>query len=417
MIRTLPLLLAAWGFLSGIATVATAEETLTMDRAVALALKANDPSATRFKQQGDALAEQAIAESQLPDPKLSLDMANWPVDSFSYTQEPMTQVKIGIQQSVPRGKTLSYNREKREAEARAEYEKYNLQTRNIILDVRQAWLELYYWRKAREQVEKSREEIKELIAVIESVYVTGRQTSQDLLRAELELSILDDRLIDVDRQIDMTKADLARLIGGEAASLPLADHLPVLLFPSEKEVIRDKLTQHPAVKVDDAIITARTKAINIAEEQYKPGWTVRAGYGFRGNERSDFASLGVTMDVPLFTANRQDKALSAAKLKRHAARLSRDEKLLELYKFLERTYSDWKGLEDRIKLYKKVVINRADETSLASLDAYRNRVADFPELIRSRLAVLDAELTLIRLQTNYLQAQSRLLFLEGEYNE
>ena len=64
-----------------------------------------------------------------------------------------------------------------------------------------------------------------------------------------------------------------------------------------------------------------------------------------------------------------------------------------------------------------MVINRADETSLASLDAYRNRVADFPELIRSRLAVLDAELTLIRLQTNYLQAQSRLLFLEGEYNE
>ena len=46
--------------------------------------------------------------------------------------------------------------------------------------------------------------------------------------------------------------------------------------------------------------------------------------------------------------------------------------------------------------------------------AYGNNLADFAELVRAELAVLDTELTLSRLRVDRLQAQANLLFLSGD---
>ena len=68
----------------------------------------------------------------------------------------------------------------------------------------------------------------------------------------------------------------------------------------------------------------------------------------------------------------------------------------------------------RSTLYNKVVIQRAADTTDASLTAYTAGVSDFAELIRSRLAQLDNELTLLRLRVDRAQAHARLLFLAGK---
>lgn len=387
---------------------------LSMREALSIALGKEDPSMARHQRRAEALGEQAIADGALPDPEISVDMANWPVENFSYTQEPMTQFKVGLQQKFSRGNSRALAREMRQTDARAEGEKYLLQKRKITLEVREAWLSLYYWQDARNQVIRNRAEVSDLLQVTEAIFVTGRQTSQDLLRAELELSILEDRLIDVEREIHMARATLTRLIGIEAARRPLSKDLPDLALPAELSLLQAGLTRHPSVRVNDAIIEKATKGIRLAEQAYKPGWTVRASYGLRGNERADFASLGVSMDIPLFTGNRQDRRLSAAKKNRQMARLDRDVKLLELNRHLARTHASWQGLDRRITLYDSVVIHRANDASSAALDAYRAGVSDFADLVRSRLTVLDAELTLTRLRVEKLKAHAQLLYLQGD---
>lgn len=387
---------------------------LSMREALSIALEKEDPSMTRHQRRAEALEEQAMADGALPDPEISVDMANWPVENFSYTQEPMTQFKLGLQQNFPRGNSRAIAREMRQTGARAEGEKYLLQKRKITLEVREAWLSLYYWRDARAKVVRNRAEVSDLVQITEAIFVTGRQTSQDLLRAELELSIMEDRLIDIDREIHMARASLARLIGTETAARPLSDSLPVLNMPSDIALLRTQLVRHPSIRVNDATIEKNTQAIELAKQAYKPGWTVRASYGMRGNERADFASLGVSMDIPLFTGNRQDRRLSAAKKNRQMARLDRDVKILELNRLLGRTHANWQGLDRRIALYDSVVIHRANDASSAALDAYRAGVSDFADLVRSRLTVLDAELTLTRLRVEKLKAHAQLLYLQGD---
>ncbi|MFN3231334.1 MAG: TolC family protein [Alphaproteobacteria bacterium] len=392
---------------------ADSDQPLDLHEAVSIAMDANDPTVQRFTERAAALEDRAVADSQLPDPQLRFGLANWPVDSFDFEQEPMTQIQVGLRQQFPSGSTRSLTGDRRRAEAREQIFGKRLQELQIALDVRNTWLELYYWLGARDSVEESREAVAELVEVIEAQFATGLQSNQDLLRAELELSLVDDRAVDVDRQIETLRADLFRLVGAPA-SRPLPDILPVLPVPPVQDTLVEGLVGHPAVKIEDARITAQNRDIDLANEQYKPAWSLDAGYGVRGGGRADFASLMVVVDLPFFTANRQDKRVAAATRNREAARFDRSAKLLEMKRVADRTRAEWHRLSDRIDLYEDVVINRAGANAEAALDGYQNRVADFAELVRSRLAEIEAALKLRRLKVDHAKAQARLLFLAGD---
>lgn len=395
-------------------SISASGNSLSLQQAVERALASNDPYLQEASQRASSLEENAIADAQLADPKFRINFANWPTNSFRYTQEPMTQVQLGLTQAFPKGDTLKFSRQKRQAEARGLHHLKNLRQREIILDTRLLWLDLFYASNARLKVSASQKAVTDLIGIIEGMYATGQGTQQNVARTQLELSLLDDRLAEVDQSISILRAKLARRIGKEALIISMPSHLPALQHPSSLSVIEEVLTQHPAASVLAAKIETASKEVSIAGEQYKPGWSLNVGYGSRGGDRADFASVGVSMDVPLFTKNRQDKRMSAAKKSRQASRLSLEALLLDLKRQLHVSHASWERLGERTTLYQSVVIERAKETTAASLTSYQSGVSNFSELVRAQLTELDTELKLLSLQTDRLKAQANLLFLEGE---
>ncbi|RMF12180.1 MAG: TolC family protein [Alphaproteobacteria bacterium] len=387
---------------------------LTLTEAIRAGLDGDDPSILRFARRAVAKQETAVADAQLPDPKLRFRLQNFPIDSFRLGDTPMTQIQIALQQAFPRGRTLHYSRQRREAEARAESERMSLARRQLVLAIRQSWLDLYFWTHARRFVEESRKAVAELETVASGIFAAGKGSSEDVLRARFERSVLDDRLIEIDRRIERARADLARWIGFERAARPVPDALPVLPVPSPIEGIRAALVAHPSVRVTQALIRAREAEIAIARQQYKPGFTAEVGYGVRGGRQTDFASAGVLVDLPFFTAKRQDRRVAAARARESAARLDRDLLLRELNQRLDRAAADWQRLNERVRLYRRVVTVRAGDTTEAALNSYRSAVTDFAELIRARLAELDAETTALRLEVDRAKTQAELLFLEGD---
>ena len=98
----------------------------------------------------------------------------------------------------------------------------------IAREVRRVWFELFYWFQAREIVASSSAAVGELVGVVEASFATGLQSNQELLRAELELALLDDRALDVRRRIGEARADLARYIGVIDAARALPTSMPSL---------------------------------------------------------------------------------------------------------------------------------------------------------------------------------------------
>lgn len=390
-----------------------AEPPLRLEEAVEIAVTIEDPAYQRFEARASAQEDRAVSDSQLPDPMLRTALANIPIDTFAFGQEPMTQAQVGLRQEIPRGSTLRLNREKREGEAEIERMQRAATIRNVELAVRTAWFDKFFASNAQAIVNESRTAVSDLIDALSASYAQGKLTSQDVLRAELELSLLDDKLTELDQRRAVAEAELSRYIGSNA-SRPAPEELPALPAPGTVDEIEARLVRHPIVRVSDAMIGVEETDVELARQAYKPAWAIEGGYGARGADRPDFASVGVSLTIPLFTGKRQDRALSAARKDRSAAELERATTLLDLRRDLIRAYADWSQLERRVRLYDDAVVTRAGETADASVSAYGGGLTDFPELIRSQLAELDAELKRLELKVARAKVWARLKFLAGD---
>ena len=258
----------------------------------------------------------------------------------------------------------------------------------------------------------SRRSVAQQIDSLAARFATGGLNAQAVLRAELELSLLDDSLTEHQREAELARATLARYVG-EYASAPLPQGWPDLEEPPALARLVADLAEHPAVAAESAEIEAAAVGIELAEQAYKPALALEGSYGIR-DDRPDFATLGVTLSLPLFTDKRQDRRRLAAVRQRGAELLDRDATLLDLKRRLDQAWADWRYFRQRVDLYQTAVAERAKETADASVTTYANGQTDFAELIRSQLAELEIALKLAELKARQGQAWARLMYLAGE---
>jgi outer membrane protein TolC len=392
---------------------------LTLEKALALAGD-DDPALAQIESNALALDEQAVADGQLPDPKASFALQNFPTDNFSRSREGMTQIVVGASQAFPRGKTLAYKSRKTESMASAMRAQLDEQKLIIERSIRLAWFDLYYWEQALSTVKKSEALLNKVLEATEIHYSTGGSNAQDVVSAELELSILHDKKVDIDRHIAIKRAELAKWIGQEAARGELSSEFPDMLPLLSYDDIDLSLTAHPSIRISEAMINAGKQSIKIAEEEYKPGFNVGMNYGMRegdlpdGDNRPDFLSVKLTLDIPLFASNRQDRRLSASRHETKSAQYKRNDTLRSLKAMLATEYANWQRYDERVKHYDTSVIRQASENFEASLQAYQEDRTDFSSLIRAQVMELDARLRGLKLKTDKAKAHARLLYLQGE---
>jgi len=393
---------------------------LTLEQAERLALD-SDPAVAAVRARAASLEEQAVADGQLPDPRLGLGMLNVPVDDFSLSREPMTQFQTRIEQAFPRGDTLRYRQAGKEWLSKSELAREQLVKREIQRDVRETFLELYYQQRALGIIDQSRELFRQMVEITRAHFASGRATQQDVLRAQLELSRLDDRATGIQEQADVQRAQLSRWLG-DLAWEPLGPGYPVLPDAPDYQRLSAALPQHPAIESANAQLESRQQAVNAAREQYKPGWNVGVEYRKRfgddpdGSDRADMMAATVSLDLPLFPEKRQDRQLSASQQEAEAARQDRDQRMRELRRTLDTDYRRWQRLGEQQTLYGDRLLQEAHENSQAALYGYQNGVGDFSSLVRARITELDLMLQDLRVRTNRSRAQARLLYLapEGE---
>ncbi|MDT8410510.1 MAG: TolC family protein [Wenzhouxiangellaceae bacterium] len=386
---------------------------LTLADAVALAKAADEPDLARFEQRARALENEAIADAQLPDPMVTGQVANVPTDSFEFDEDGMTQaLRIGLRQEFPAGRTLALRGRQRSTESSIARAQRQLALRKIELAVRNAWLELAWHERAQAIVGRSRNAVEQQIGSLTSRFASGGMHAQNMLRAELELALLDDELTEHRRRGDSARAALARYIGN-AAFRSLPPGLPKLPEPAPLAALEARLVEHPAAVADRMRIDSAEFGVAIAEQAYKPKFALEGGYGFR-TDRADLASIGVTLSVPLFTNKRQDRRHVAAVQQMSAAEFDRQALLLDLKRQLQQELVDWQRLQERLALYSGTIGERARQTAEAAVSTYANRQTDFAELIRDQLAEIRIQLKRAELETEAAKSWARLNYLVGD---
>lgn len=396
-----------------------AEPPLSIEEAGQLALE-NDPRIKQFEAREAGLIARSVADGQLPDPKLKLDLSNVPVDGFDLSQEPMTQLRFGIIQSIPPGDTLLYRRQQTEALSGVEAMRALEQRLNVIREVRLVYLERFLQVQTLKILQENRAFFSDLLDITERQYAAGRDNQHDVIRSQLELSLIDERILSTMQQHDAAAAGLGRYLGLQQASRPLSEDFPQLRHVITRGELETRLELHPLMRIESAMLEVNKKRIAEVEETYKPGFTVDVGYGIRsgndisGSSRPDLLSALLLIDIPLFTDKRQDQRLAEATSNHLAATFSRTDRLYEIRSLAVKAHSDWETLGRRLQLFEQRALAEARDNTEATLNAYRNDRTDFTTLMRAQLTELNTEIDMLKVRIDRARAQVNLLYFGGE---
>jgi outer membrane protein TolC len=379
-----------------------------------------DPWILKSQFQQESLQAQSISRGSLPDPSVNFGVANLPVDSFDFAQERMTQFKVGVTQMLPRGQTLALNRKRlgRLSEVEMAAQKNRIAT--VAVEVSHLWLDIFKSQKISRMIEDDKRLFQYLIDISESSYAAGdsKARQSDVVRAQLELTRIEDRLLMSNRQNDRLLAGLnGWLVGIDARNwheINISKSIPALKVRDQSLVERQDMARlypylvaHPAIVQIDKRIAALTTGVELAKQNYKPQWGVNASYGYRdndpvgGGDRPDLFSLNVSVDLPLFTANRQDKDLQSATANREAVKTERALVLRQLTSQFLEAVASYKGLAARIELHQRRLLLQMTDQAEASLSAYTHEDGEFAEAVRARISQLNARIELMQLEVEF----------------
>ena len=352
------------------------------------------------KSRARALAELPSQQAALPDPRLSINLMNLPVDGFSFTQEAMTQFQVGISQALPFPGKLALRAEVAQFEAEAAASQIDETRLSLVRDVKLVWWNLFYLDRALEKLGQNKDLLTQFIRIAETRYEVGQGAQQDVLLAQLALSKLGDTAIRLNQLRENEVIRFNILLARPAESVvEIAAHqdttLPLL---RSRDALKDlALASQPTLRAQQQLTEAAQRRYLLSKKSSNPDFTLGAAYGLRrgdhpsGGSRADFASLMFSMNLPLYANDKQRRSVdqhnAAWMMEKHRLQ---DHHLQVIGKVMQ-VRADYQYAVQQVNLFKHEVIPQAQQTVEAMMAGYQVAKVDFQSLVTSQTRLYEYE--------------------------
>ncbi len=400
------------------------EAVLTTETAVAVAVRDN-PNLAEMRARYEALADVPSQVGTLPDPTVSFNAMNLPTDTFNRAQEPMTQLQVGISQKFPFPGKLGLREQAAEYDAVAAAHSVDEVRLQLVSNVKTRWWEIFYLERALDTVSSNHGLLEQFIVVAKTKYETGSGLQQDVLLSQLELSKLIDQKIQLEAMRRNREIKLNILMGTPASTnvqLPsdIPDSMPDLA--DEDALFRKAEATRPLLDKMQMQINAAQSRLDLAKREYYPDFMVGITYGdrtgenppFVGGSRTDFMSLMLSMNVPLFANTKQSKAVSqrGSELRKNEYALL-DEKGIVMGEIAS-AITDYERAREQYALFSTGIVPQARQTVQSMLAGYQVSEVDFLNLVRSQITLFNYELQYWKTLVEANQALARIEAAVGE---
>lgn len=396
------LLLAALLLVSGVVhALETAESQL--EDLVAEALERN-PDLQAAEARWKMAEHQIVPAGSLDDPRLSLSLSNYPLDSLSGNETPMTGKEIQLSQMFPFPGKLGEKKKMAQEQAlwyRGAYEEARLQLAQAVKD---AWYRLYYQQQAIVITRENLDVLQDFLRMTETRYEVGTGLQQDVLKAQVEWSKLQDRVISLEQQKTTLVAELNRLLNrppGKALEIS-ANLKKSEINQSRRQLLELARKYRPLFMAYQAMVDRYQGQRNLARLDYYPDFTLWAGYRQREEvmgdptDGEDFVSAGVSLNVPLWRKKRGEAVAEADSGLRMVQRQLEDLRNQIDFEISDQ-YAQLVKNRQLLDLFGTGILPQAAQGFEASLSAYQVGDVDF-------LNLLDSLMTHYRYQIDYQRA-------------
>jgi len=359
---------------------------------------ANNAGLKAAYEQWQAASEQVPQAKSLPDPQVT----------YGYATESTPQRKMfEAMQMFPWPGTIEARTAVASAESKAALKQFEAKKLELFYEVKQAFYEFSYLAKATNITNENLQLLKHFEEVALARYATSTAPHPDVIRAQIELAMMENKLRSLTELRPAVVARLNSVLNRPATSdLPwpqppdygqMSIDSPPQLLAKQERGLAVAVESNPQLQALAYRVEAARSSERLAKKRFYPdiglGVGVDSGMGDNGDDRV-MARLSLTLPIwrdNYKAAQRQAKA-QLNKMTQEKVQLQNT-----LAAKVRQILYEYQNSDREIRLYKDIVIPKAKEMVTASETAYQAGTVDF-------LSLIDAQRSLLQYQLEYEKA-------------
>lgn len=382
----------------------------------------NNPELRAAFQEWKASLEQEAVVTALPDPRFSFAWFVQPVETRTGPQ----QFKYGLSQALPWFGTLGLKGEQALARANAKKAEFDQRKLAIFRSVKTAYYEYAYLTQAIRIAEENKELLRYLESVVRARYTAGSGAYSGVVRAQVELGKIEDRLTSLRRLRRPAAARLMAAMGrtdyaAKGDLLPAPPAIPLMRMQDAPEALLAGFKDtNPGLRALADLQDAERAGVDLAEKDFYPSFNVGAEYIQTGtarspdvtNENRDPVIFGLSFTLP-FDQSRREAQLRAAKARVRAAGYKREARAQSLRADLEMGLFQYDEALRKVALYRDNLIPKAEQALGVTVEGFQAGEATSGELIDAERTLIEFQLALQRALADQAQRFADIEVLVG----
>lgn len=352
----------------------------------------NNPRIAAARDKWQSAAHIIDARKAFPDPQLSY---TYFIESIETRVGPQKNV-VGLKQTFPFYGKRGLRGEIAGKEAEALEQEYKAVEREIVSVVKKQFYEYFYLSKAIQIAEDEKALLKHFEQIAITKYETGAGLQQNILKVQVEISKLNDRLLELRKQKQTAEALINTLLNRPAHSplgKPVQPEFRKFFF-DEWDLINLATENRQELKAAQYLIEKSQKAYDLAKKDYFPDITLGATY-FQidkgplnvSDNGQDALSVTLSINLPIWFnkySSQAESALEMVKAQEKSHESILNQTLFEVKDYLFKL----KTARDTVDLYKNALLPQAEQSMKSAEAGYVTGIVSFLDLLDAERILL-----------------------------
>jgi outer membrane protein, heavy metal efflux system len=404
-------------------TAESAARPTPLDELVTLARERN-PEVEVARRRAAAAEARVPQAGALPDPTLTGGLMYGSVPDLHLSAEGTMMFSLQLAQMIPVPGSRRMREDVAEAFHRAALHDVEETEIQVIARLKKAYHELVFVHQSEDVLRRNLALLGDLAEVAGGRLAVGRVPQQDVLRAQTEVTRMDEQLVALEERRTAALIEINEVLDrdpfepvvpeypGEVRRVATATPPPGAFtaasleeglgpeLPSLKELQGEAVRSRPSLVGLGQRIEAMRRNRDLAVRERWPDLGVMVAYGPRVGG-PDMVSVGLSVDLPLFRGRKQDQAVLEAgeTLAEHEAR--HREIVADVRSEVARRYNALVRTRERLLLVGDGVIPQARATVESATGAYQAGRVEFASLLEAQAVLFRNEIELTRLLADF----------------
>lgn len=388
-----------------------------IDKAIEL-----NPNIKMLQAKLEAAKTRPAQNSNLPDPILSVGVTNLPVNSFSFSQEPMTGKMVSLSQAFPFPGKLTTTSEVFDKDIEIVRQEIEEEKNKLRLKIADAYFQLSFVRDKIRLTKATKDLFETIKEVVQTKYEVNEASQQNIFKIDLELSKLDDSLFEMQSQEQIALSTINSLLFQKSSShieslglesfyvfdVPVIDSLIIKAEQTKPTLVQIQLMKNKTLKLEE-----------LSEYEFYPDFNLTLQYSQRdeiastNTDLNDFFSVILGIKLPINYGGKKSAKVSEAVSLQQLYDEQYQNNLQMLRIALEASTAKLKSLIQRENLIKDASLIQAEENFNASLASYQVNKIDFINVADALNKFLSIQIDLYKIRADYYQEIAQVEYLTG----